>query len=1836
MKFLTRISASSLFLFLGLVTACTTSTEKRPDVTTEAPSPEIVASHTAGLAISRHSPVRVLFVSEMVDASKVGLPLDTSPLQLDPTVAGDAVWASPWELVFTPAKPLLSDQQYRATVSIPGMQLGASSAHFEFVFSVVKRGFWVTVDGIKVDATEPLGQVVSGLVKTADTVSIQAVESMLSVKHPESDAISVVWAHTDGSLEHAFEINGVTRGETPTKLSLHFSGDAIGVQGDKDVVIEIAPVGRFDVTSATAIVTGDKHAEIRFSDPLDPRQDLRGRLRIDGVDGLRFTIDGNILKVYSSQNLKGAHNIRIDGVKNIAGKVLEASVVKQVVFETPKPAVSFVGDGVILPTTDGLTVPIEVTNVHGVLVTATRVYESNVPQFLQVNRLGGTSQMQRVGKVVWEKHFPIEMGSGRLNRPVRIGLDLSELVKTEPSALLHLSLRLLPSDVLADCPDGGVERFPGANWDDPAAENSLWDMFDWSERRDNANDPCHPAFYTSDQVTDARNVLVTDLGIIAKKGVGDTLQTVVTHLSSAMPLPQIQLRALDYQFQEVSSAVTDKEGRATLSSASDVFLVEASGLGQKSWLKLDRGSALSVSHFDVSGAAIKDGLKGVIYGERGVWRPGDTMFLTFVLKSTDAVTIPENHPINFKLRGPRGGVVDSQTITKSLGGFYAIESTTPIDGDTGNYTATVKVGGAEFSRSLLVETVQPNRLKIVLDLDDEVVKAPEMKLAGTLNSRWLHGAKSPRFKADIKARFRPTKTTFAGYGDYTFDDVAAVFDGSSQTVYAGYLNDEGTTLLDVPIKIGAGAPGMLKATLQTRVFEPSGAFSINKKSVTLSPYQQYVGVKTPKGDVARGMLLTDQPHTMQIALVDDAGVPVPSGEVELSLHKINWRWWWEQGEESLADFNHSYGHRLIKEGTARITKGKAEWEIEVKYPDWGRYLLVAKDTKGGHRTTKVVYLDWPGWAGRAQDDRPGGSGVLSLSVDNSSVSVGETVTVSFPSAPDARALVSLENGSQVVHSAWVEPQGETTQYTFTVTKDMVPNIYAHVTLIQPHMSTRNDRPIRMYGITPIEVVDPATKLSPTIVVADSFEPESTNTVKVSESNGRAMTYTVAVVDEGLLGLTGFKTPNPWDTFFMREALGVSTWDLFSMVSGSYGGVLESLLAIGGGDEGEDREPAKANRFEPVVQYLGPFTLAAGETASHQVDIPSYIGEVRVMVVAGDGAAYGSSEIAVPVKKPLMLMATLPRVARPGEEVALPVSVFVLDEGIKKVNVKLEIEGAAELISPSGPKRSLHFSATGDQIVNFRVRMGEVSGPVQFKVSAKSGKHRAETVTRMEVALPGSPISRSSVGEIAPGGKWRGTVPLVGASPKVTLEVSTVPPLDLERNLSALIRYPHGCVEQTTSSVFPQVAITQLMELSPDQQKKIQSNVVAGINRLRGFQTSAGGFAYWPGEVSTNDWASSYVGHFLVEAERSGYHIPADTRARWVAYQQRSANNWVRHGDRSDLIQAYRLYTLALSGSGDLGAMNRLRDLSISSTAQWRLAATYHLVGQTSIAAEMTANLSTVVDERRELSGTYGSGLRDQAMMLQVMTAIGDRRAAEMAVLVSNRLSKDQLASTHTTAFSLVALADFAGQTASSTSTVFDWSLNGGPSQQVSKAVSMVSVDLPIEAGKPPPALLVRNTGTDKLWVRAISSGVPKLGQEKNRANGLDVDWRYLTVKGKPLDTINLRQGTDFVVEVKVKNLTGRRLEEVALTQLFASGWEIHGITSGTGANYDYRAVKDDRVYTYFDLEPRAVKTFKVPLNATYLGKFYRFAPQAEAMYDASIHAGDLGAWVNVVDLADQG
>ena len=267
------------------------------------------------------------------------------------------------------------------------------------------------------------------------------------------------------------------------------------------------------------------------------------------------------------------------------------------------------------------------------------------------------------------------------------------------------------------------------------------------------------------------------------------------------------------------------------------------------------------------------------------------------------------------------------------------------------------------------------------------------------------------------------------------------------------------------------------------------------------------------------------------------------------------------------------------------------------------------------------------------------------------------MTVSFPSNPEGRALVTLEEEGRVLKQEWVAPSKDITRYTFKATPDMAPNIYVHVTFIQPHLQTANDLPIRLYGVVPVLVEDPTTHLTPVVTSADSFKPGQKATISVKEAAGREMTYTLAIVDEGLLRINRYTTPDPWNAFYKKEASILENWDLYDLVAGAFSGQLDSLLAIGGGEDQFNQGERKANRFPPLVRFVGPVSLKKGATNTHTIDIPQYIGAVRLMVVAAHAGAYGTAERSVTVKSDLMLLPTLPRVLSVGETADFPVSVI---------------------------------------------------------------------------------------------------------------------------------------------------------------------------------------------------------------------------------------------------------------------------------------------------------------------------------------------------------------------------------------------------------------------------------------------------------------------------------------------------------------------------------------------------------------------------------------------------
>jgi uncharacterized protein YfaS (alpha-2-macroglobulin family) len=813
------------------------------------------------------------------------------------------------------------------------------------------------------------------------------------------------------------------------------------------------------------------------------------------------------------------------------------------------------------------------------------------------------------------------------------------------------------------------------------------------------------------------------------------------------------------------------------------------------------------------------------------------------------------------------------------------------------------------------------------------------------------------------------------------------------------------------------------------------------------------------------------------------------------------------------------------------------------------------------------------------------------------------------------------------------------------------------------------------------VSDPATKLAPAITSATEWKPQSRASFTVSEASGRAMNYTIAVVDEGLLGLTNFRTPSLHGEFYKREALGISTWDLFDEVAGAYGGQLDRLLALGGSDGGPAKNPdGDKSRFPPVVKFLGPFSLAAGEKKAHAFPLPQYVGAVRVMVVAGDGSAYGSAEKSVFVRQELMILPTLPRVIGPAEQFSLPVSVFVSDPSIKDVKLEVQTDGRFTPVGASSAQ--IAFTRAEEKLGFLALKSGATLGKGKIRVVATSGKFRAESDVWLEVRTPNTASSRIQRANIAPGGSWKATLPHFGlaGTQVATLEVSALPPIDLDSRLEYLVHYPHGCLEQTTSAVFPQLYLPALIEMDQNRRLEIANNIRAGLARLRSMQHPGGGFSYWPGVWYTHekrdwraDWGTTYAGHFMLEAEKAGYTLPGDMKASWLRYQRDTARNWYPNekdvppeysGDRmwrlgARYAQAYRLYTLALAGQPEIGAMNRLREHSLTLAENWLLASSYKLAGKPEVAKTLAATEGRVqafvfADEN---PFTFGSLLRDRAVVLMGMTLMGrDAETGPLLEEVATQLSNGQWYSTQSLAFALVAVAQNTG-TQPFKGFSFEYAADKAASVSVKGESPVANVNLPAPTAAALP-LTVGNTSDRKLYVTAAVRATPASGEEDTSFNGLSITVNYTDADGDPLDVGKVKQGTDLIAQITVKNVSGRQLENLALTQMVPGGWEIRndrleevdtaGDREQRGAyrgqfwwvpgpwrgnqlrTAEYTDIRDDRLQRYFGLRADESIFFETRLNAAYLGRFYLPGTGIEAMYDAKMHARQKGQWVEVV------
>lgn len=1807
---------------------------------------EYVSYATFG-TVSIAEPIRIE-LAKPLDQYVITQEIPSEYLKISPKTPGKLLIENSRALIFQPDEYLEPNTEYTLTLQLDELyeDIEKDYKNYTFSFKTIAPNFKIDLNELQSYSKE--WQHLSGTLEVADVISIEKAKQIIIAKQG-GDNLKIKWSLENGFANFFdFTMDSISRKVEDSKIDISWNGKVIGADTKGENSFDIPGQNNFKVMDVKSTLSPQASLAINFSDPIKENQNFNGLVSIENTENLRFEVDGNILHVYPPNSVIGQVRVTIfNGIKNTNNFKLKSEFSEIISFEQRKPSVRLLSSGVILPQASSTPFYFETVNLSAVDVRIIKVYKDNMLQFLQNSNLNDANgySIKRVGRRIAKKTIRFSESSDSWQAHA---LNLSELFNVDSGALYQIEISFKKEYSSYDCSQNTSESIEDDYYEeeyednytntdaDDEREERYWDneiyrwrnySYNWSQR----DNPCHTAYYHEDQMAIA-NVLGSDLGLIAKKGNNRSYHFAANNLMTTQPLENVKINLYNFQQQLVGTATTDSEGLGIFDSEKNIAFAVAQSGNDFAYVKLEDGNALSLSKFDVSGKQLQKGLKGFMYNERGVYRPGDKIHLTFVLND-NTNPLPKNHPVKLEVLDARGKLVQRTIQNEGVEGFYYFPIPTETDAPTGNWQAIISVGGAKFSKNIKVATIKSNRLKLKLNFEDEILISSK-PIKGTAKAMWLHGAPARNLKIEMDVTLRETNAPFSKFSKYNFKDPIRSFDAEEISMLEANLTSEGNIDFSKNIELYNKAPGMLKATFLTKVFEGGGDFSMDVYSKNLAPYNHFVGLQSPKAH-RYGSYFTDENTGFDVVSVDTQGKVSRNRKLQVKIFKIEWRWWWNRGHDNLSRYENATVHRPMKEFSITTgSNGKANFNLNVPEEEGGRYLIRVIDTESGHATGRITYFYRNWWKSPTSGDSESAK-MLVFSADKEKYNVGEDALITFPSASEGRALISVENGTEVLSKQWVVTKKGETTIQIPLTKEMTPNVYINISLLQAHEQTKNDLPIRLYGVIPILVEDPTTVLQPKLEMPKVLKPEEKFTIHISENNNKAMTYTIAMVDEGLLDLTRFATPEIHKAFFTREALGVKTFDMYDFVIGAYSGSVDNIYAIGGGGEAAGAKNRKADRFKPVVTYLGPFSLAKGKKASHEITMPNYIGSVRTMVIAGDNLknAYGKTDQTTPVRKPLMVLASLPRKLSPGETVTLPVTVFAMEKKIKKATITVKTGDALQAVN--GTTKTVTFSEIGEKIVNFDFKISPSNEIQTIEVLVSGHGEKSSYKVEMDVVNPNPISQKTSAYTLLE--KESKTISFstfgVAGTNGAMLEFSTLPPMNFGKRMEYLIQYPHGCVEQTTSSVFPQLFLADIFDITFDKKKEIEKNIKAGIKRLRNFQTNNGGMAYWSGESQADEWGTNYAGHFMLEAKAKGYALPITFMSNWLQFQKNKARQWRNNHTsyNSSLIQAYRLYTLALAGQPELAAMNRLRESKhLSNDAKWRLAASYALAGKKEVAQKITNSANIHFSSQNNDYYTYGSPFRNKSMALETLVILQDAKQRELAISVAKEMSSQRWYSTQETAYALLAMAKMVEKNGGK-SLELSYTQNGKEINiKTDRAVAQRDISFTMGNN----SLSISNKKANVVYVTLSQKGKLPLGEELTEQRNLQIKTSYLDGENKPLNISKLQQGTEILAKVTVSNTSNDWVGNVALSQIFPSGWEIVN-TSFTelqgGANGDarYTDIRDDRVNFYFDIGARKSKTFTVKINASYLGTYYLPGVQAEAMYDANYYARNKGQWVEI-------
>ncbi|MGM0442939.1 MAG: alpha-2-macroglobulin family protein [Fibrobacterota bacterium] len=1778
------------------------------------------------------APLEIEFLHPQVPESFVGTPLGYTPLSISPEVTGTARWATPSLLVFQPQQRLQANKTY--TVTLHGKKIFSPAMYvppFEFSFTTAKQGLSSMKGELQARGDSSESLVFKGTIILEEPMEAAKLQKDLTALIRDSSSTNPVEIRI--SAENTKKRARRFSLETTTPLYRKNRGRTLILQlpsgyWNRDTLFErafaVPKKSRFRVTSLQQ-QTSDKLSTITvaMSDPFQKNYDVSGFVNISPQAEIKSVrTEGNALIIQAVLDYNTDYTLTLRaGLPSRYNTKLGENYAKTLRLENIKPKLKMLSRGVYNPSVNQSKIQFRSVNIKKATAEIYRIYPQNMHFFLQENTITASSQDYRYDRVAEKVHSETLHLDTAHNRWQTTELDLKSRVNRTDGAYIvvlsfdrHNLVGTPTSDSDNNSPD--ALYYPYSGWRSTPSQSGY--------------------YYEHGTVTTV--LFNTDIALIGKKSRGNFIVTAVDYVQGT-PLKGITLKGYDYYNNIVNKQTTDSEGTAVFEDYKDRNILYVIARTEQGWTSIKTSKpSIPINKYNTSGdITSKGGIELYTYADRGVHRPGDSVYISGILRINGSVP-PEGMPVTAVLKNARNQTVFTRSLTSGTKGHFSLPFGTETNAPTGNWSLSLTVGNTTFTKKIPLETVKPERLKI--EFDDIRVKNDTLK--GSLSSSFLFGKKATALKT--KGTLSLSEAPFAprDFEDFTFKNPTRSYAWREQTLFDTILDGQGKLNFTAGIPSAKTAPTLLQGRISARVFEKGGNSSRQSTAVTIAPYEALAGIKNP---FRNNYVSLNDKKEIPFIIVDTAGSPLPNRRVKISVYHSDKYWWWSshRRSNSLSSFKKSEKTTLLS--TEEQMSGTAPGDFMFTPTIRGQYLIEVRDMHSGHSTGMMVYASAWGHDRMAVDSSA--PDLIDMNMDKPRYTVGDTAQITIQSPAGARAFITLEQQDSILHSSWANEKNGRITHSVALPRQAVPNAYISVELIQPY-GNDNDIPLRMFTIAGILVDDPKNKARIAAEIPDEIEPNDTFSVTLRSADTRDGTYTITVVDEGLLSLTDFKSPDPLNHFFSRKGLSVKTLDTYSAIRDALLPNMQHRIAVGGDNIGSRRAEMnrnkrlsqnKAKRFKPVVLYQGPKIIQAGGTVRDTFTMPNYSGAVRIMIAGAAKHSYQKIEKSVPVRTDLTMLPTVPRLIRPMDTIDIPVSLFNMDSSVMKVSTRMSSVSSKVLDNAkiSGTK----IPPGRDTTITFRIAAPRAIGTDTLRFTARGGK---KTVSQ-EIILPvksATPFTTAVTDTIvSPKQAFTHTLKKQGydGTNAARLKLSRVPDINLNKRLNNLIRYPYGCIEQTTSATFPQIYLEDLLPISENKRTILTKNINGGIDRLRTFQTS-GGFSYWPGQTSTSTWGTLYASHFIVEARKKGYYVPDKLYNHGLRSVRRISRQ--ASGNRALAYKTYGVFILALAGEKETGTMNYLKEQHLAKmdrlSAEF-LSTAYHLSGFPAVARRLDSTVSTEIEDYRELSRTYGSTLRDAAMVTYLSSLRKDRKQAytHLKDVISHYKGGRQWFSTQEQAVSVIAMARFYDIFSDMTSggdPVVRIRKNGSE-EKIRLKKTQALIDLSDDWGK---EIEISLDEGSPIFVSILNESVPFSDDIATENSNITMQRRFYTEDGVKIahrDILRAEQNVPFWMIFDLTAESSRSLEEIALTAPVPAGWEIvnrrisggaYPDWLGTVSEGEYMDIRDGRINWFFDLPSRdGKKRFAVKIMPTYTGQFKMPAVSAEAMYSPEYYARKAGS-----------